>query len=433
MTDTTTIFLSEEQERSVSLCADLDTKIACVTGQAGSGKTTSLSYAVEATVEALAQRFGYDHEDNPKFSVGIAAPTGRAAKRVEEATGLKAMTIHRMLRFSTPEDDEDFGLPAYTKMNPMPYDAVFIDEASMLTTELRRALIDALKRGACIRFFGDVNQLPPIGKLDNAGRRNPNFSPFAKDLQRFPSVTLTKNYRSTDGIVELSDRIIRNRMPQNNSQVEIKRVVSTSTGSIILKLAEEIDFTTDGAQIITPTNKTVHGTETINRTIQQKFNPEKESITVFKRNKLGELETRKFKRGDKIIWTDNNYDLDLMNGTLGRVLDFNTETGSIVISVDGRDLTIPSQMEVFNRFNGEKFTFDPRTQMQLGYAITTHKSQGSQFNTVLYVCSRSRALNRQNIYTAVTRAKQKLIILDVGRSLSHGLDTLVNIIDETFG
>lgn len=427
------IFLSDEQQRAVDLCGDLSVKIACVTGQAGSGKTTTMRKAHDAVEDAFLDTIGRDERGEAKFSIRIAAPTGRAAKRVEEATGLKAMTIHRLLRFSTPEDDDDFGLPAYTKMNPMPYDAIFIDEASMLTTELRRSLIDAMKRGSIIRFFGDVNQLPPIGKTDNAGRRNPNFSPFAKDLQRFPSVTLTKNYRSTDGIVELSDRIIRNRMPQANSQVTITRVVSTSTGNEILKLAQEIDFTSDNAQIITPTNKTTHGTEPINRTIQQRFNPEKESITVFKRDRDGQLETRKFKRGDKIIWTDNNYDLDLMNGTLGRVLDFNTETGTIHIAIEGRDLAIPSQLEVFNSFTGEKFTFDPRTQMQLGYAITTHKAQGSQFDTVLFICARSRALNRQNIYTAVTRAKQRLIILNVGGSLAQGLDTKVNIADETFG
>jgi len=423
---------SDEQLQAITLCGDLSVKIASVTGQAGSGKTTTLLGASDAVYNACIETIGFDAAGAPKFSIAIAAPTGRAAKRVEEATGIKAMTIHRMLRYTAPEDDKDITLPAYNKLNPMPYDAIFIDEASMLSVELRRSLIDAMKRGCVIRFFGDINQLPPIGSVGSDSRKNPSFSPFSKDLVKFPSVTLSKNFRSTDGIVELADRIIRNRMPQANDQVEIHRIMSTDTGTRILALANIIDFTSDNSQIITPTNKTVHGTEVINRVIQTKFNKEKESITVWKTNKDGELVTRKFKRGDKILWTDNNYDLGLMNGTLGRILDFNTESGTIHISVDGRDMAIPSQMEVFNKFTGKKFIFDPRTQMQLGYAITTHKAQGSQFNTVLFISSRSRALTRQNIYTAVTRAKERLIIFNVGGSISYGLETKVNITNETF-
>lgn len=430
------IIYSAEQQAAAELCADLSKKVVCVTGQAGSGKTTTMRKGYDDLFEVLLEQHGtfwQGENEVPNFSIGIAAPTGRAAKRVEEATGLKAMTVHRLLRYSMPEDDTDYGMPAYSRMNPMPYEAVFVDESSMLTIELRRGLIDALKRGAVIRFFGDVNQLPPIGKMGNSTNINPNFSPFAKDLQRFPSVTLTKNFRSTDGIIELSDRIIRNRMPMANSQVRIQRLSSTDATPSIISIAKEIDFTSDKNQIITPTNKTTYGTDAINRIIQQTFNLEKEKITVFKKDKDGTLITRSYKRGDKIIWTENNYDLDLMNGSIGRVLDFNKETGTIHLTIDNRDIALPSQIVLINKITGEKFTLDPRTQMQLGYAITTHKAQGSQFDTVLFISSRTRALNRQNIYTAVTRAKERLIIFNVAGSLSTGLEHQVNILNETFG
>ena len=102
------------------------------------------------------------------------------------------------------------------------------------------------------------------------------------------------------------------------------------------------------------------------------------------------------------------------------------------INMDDRDIEINAQMEAFNNTTGEKYVYDPRHYLNLGYAISTHKSQGSQFDIVLFVCSRTRAANRQNVYTAVTRAKEKLIILNVAGSLTHALDTLVDINRESY-
>lgn len=428
----TDIILSKEQEEAVELCADTSIRIACVTGQAGTGKTTILKKSHERLVEELEITKGFSPAGDPQFSIALAAPTGRAAKRIQEATGLRASTIHRMLRFTVPKDDDDFGLPAYSKMNPMPFDVILIDEASMIAEDLRRALIDAMKRGSIIRFFGDINQLPPIGTYDSTGRKNPNFSPFAKDLRTFPSVTLTKNFRSTDGIIELADRVIRNKMPMANDQVSILRIGNVDTQNRVLTIAQDIDFTNDGAQIICPTNKTVHGTENLNKAIQQRFNPEREKITIFKKEKDGTMTVRSFKKNDKVIWTQNDYNLNLMNGSIGRVLDFDKERGTMWINMDDRDIEISAQMEAFNPSTGEKYVYDPRHYLNLGYAISTHKSQGSQFDIVLFVCSRTRAANRQNVYTAVTRAKQKLIILNVAGSLTYALDTLVDIERETY-
>lgn len=418
---------TEEQETAISLCTDLAVKIACVTGQAGTGKTTILADAYEETFTTFCNQHHMDIEkarntpqDQMPFSIALCAPTGRAAKRIEEATGLSAKTIHRLLRFSVPKDDDDFGLPAHSKINPMPYDVVYVDEASMLTNELRRQVIDAMKRGSVIRFFGDINQLPPIG----------SSSPFAKDIEKFPSVRLTTNFRSTDGIISLADKIIRNRMPMNNDQVTIQRVTGSIGGSTVLKLAEKIDFTSVNNQIICPTNTTTHGTTAINRSIQQRFNLNKEKITLYKKDKDGTLTTKSFKRDDKILWTSNDYNLDIMNGTTGKVLDFDKENGSIYINVDNKDVEIPSQIETFNTTTQERYSYDPRNFLDLGYAISTHKSQGSQFDIVAYVLSRSRAATRQNVYTAVTRAKEKLFIINIAGSLTFALDNIVDIYNE---
>lgn len=415
------INLSEEQSNAVDLCCDFSHLIASVTGAAGTGKTSVLANVYERLVEEIRIKYSMEREAALE-AVKLAAPTGRAAKRIEEATGISAVTIHRMLRFSVPSDDKDHGLPAHNKFNLMPYYAILIDEASMVPVDLRRAVIDAMRRGAVVRFFGDINQLPPVPK---EGEKP--FSPFAQDLQKFPSITLTKNFRSTDGIIDLADRVIKNKMPLENSQVKIHKISGINAKSLIMNIAERIDFTSDRNQIICPTKNTTYGTNEINRAIQQKFNPQKEKITLFKKGEDDKTIATSFKRGDKLLWTKNDYNLNLINGTLGTVLDFDLESGDIFITADGRDIAIPARMKTFNATTGEEYSYDPRQQMDLGYAISTHKSQGSQFDNVLFVLSRSRAASRQNVYTAITRAKFKIEIINIANAMSAALDNLVNI------
>lgn len=408
--------LSPEQQDAIDLCSDIEMRICCVTGQAGTGKTTIL----KEVHKELSHSFPYNTlsdklQDQP---IVLCAPTGRAAKRIEEATGIPAMTIHRMLRYTSPKDDDDITMPRHDKFNPMPYDVILVDEASMIDETLWRGIIDAMKRGAIVRFFGDINQLPPIvGK-----------SPFAVAMEKFPTAYLTHNYRSDDGIISVSDKIIKGRIPIANDQVNIFRVKQQETMLHVKSLCDEVDFTKMFAQIITPTQRTKYGCDTINTFIQQKYNPEREKIQTYQKDKEGNVIVRSFKRGDKVLWTKNDYNLEIMNGTLGIVQSFDLEEGSILITFDGnRDILIPPSIEGFNPTTGERFRYDPRTQLMLGYAITTHKSQGSQFDVVLYVLSRSRAATRQNLYTAATRAKNKLVMLNVSGALAHALNTKAEI------
>lgn len=405
-----TINLSFEQQEAVTLCIDTTKRIACVTGQAGTGKTTILRNAFEELVEAFPS-----DPNAEKGNIALAAPTGRAAKRIEEATSIPAMTIHRMLRFTMPEDDAEKGLPKHGKFNPMPYKVILIDEASMIDEDLWRNLVDAMATGALIRFFGDINQLPPV-----AGK-----SPFSAAMKKFPTAVLTHNYRSDDGIISTADRVIKNRLIIANERVNIFRIKSMDGLQHISNLCKQVDFRSLDNQIIAPTQNTKLGCGPINLHVQQKFNPEKEKIQTYQKDGAGTLIVRSFKRGDKVLWTKNDYNLEIFNGTLGLVIDFDEESGSIICNFDGKDREIPSTLEAFNPTTGERYTYDPRNYLMLGYAITTHKAQGSQFDNVLYVLSNSRAATRQNVYTAVTRAKSRLTILNVAGALSDAQNNKV--------
>ena len=423
---------TQEQREAIALCADTSVTIASVTGAAGTGKTTILKAAHDQLFDQFCERYDiaakdYNHDEwrTMPFSMRLAAPTGRAAERIKEATGIEAMTVHRMLRFSVPEDDDDSGLPAHSKNNPMPYHAIFVDEASMIDVDLRRFIIDAMRRGCIIRFFGDINQLPPIPKANQ-----PTVSPFAKDLKKFPSVTLTENFRSTDGIISVSANIIKNRMPRSNDQVAINRVKMQDATNFVMSLAKITDFTSLNNQIICPTNETKFGCTPYNNLIQQRFNPEKEKITIWHTDIEGKPFPKNFKRGDKILWTKNDYNVGLMNGTIGTLLSFDKDTGVMFVNMDGRDIEIPPIIYGFNNTTGERFAYDPRKQITLGYAISTHKSQGSQFDHVVFVVSRTRAAVRQNIYTGVTRAKFSLNIVDIAGSLSYALNNPVKILED---
>ncbi len=379
--------LSQEQTEAVELCVDTSNRVVGITGRAGVGKTTILKNAHE------------EIELHPRI---LAAPTGRAAKRIQEATGIPAMTIHRMMKYAMPADDDDASLPAHTKDNPLPYKAIFIDEASMVDQELYRNVIDAMPTGSVIRFFGDANQLPPV---------NGN-SPFLSLLERFPSMELTHNFRSADGIVSAATSILEGKTPQSNDKFSM---IHPGTGVLLNAALEFIDDSYRGLskQIIIPTKKGKYGTTGVNRFLQQKLNPNGERLRVtYQDEKTQEAYDMEWRVGDKIINTKNDYNIKLMNGQIGWVTEIDKEDGVIHAQFDDKEYIIPPIIEQFDERRGRTvFRYDPRKNIDLAYAITTHKAQGSEFDTVLLMLNRSYVLNRANFYTAVTRAKNKVICL----------------------
>lgn len=394
------VHLSMEQEHAIVMCTDTSIPIAGVTGGAGTGKTLVLG----KVHELLAQR------GRP---VALCAPTGRAAKRIEELTGIKATTVHRLLRYPMPDDtvsdDAEPGEPFHNSERPLLAAVVIVDESSMLSPTLFNQLIAALPRNGVIRFFGDNNQLPPVEE---------GKPPFIAVLNDFPSVTLTYNYRSGDEIIANALRILGGRVPIRNPRFEIIYHEDP------MRFAREwmpIEATESNVQVIIPTRKGPVGTLRMNPSLQLKFNKQKFFLALDRY----EEDTAKLllKPGDKFIWIKNDYTLNMFNGEIGVVDSIDDEDGSIVLLADGREITVPAVASMYHPWKQMKVHYDPRKAIELGYAVTTHKSQGSEFDTVILCMQRGQfhLLNRRNFYTAVTRAKKNVIIITDRAAMSMSL------------
>lgn len=384
---------STDQHTAVELMADPTIRIAAVTGEAGTGKTTVLGQCVQAVEDA-----GYTFR--------ICAPTGRAAARIREATGRPANTAHRLLGYGAPDpnDPDDYSFPERGRGNPIPADFLFVDESSMLSEELYRNLVDALAKNARIRFFGDINQLRPINVVGD--------SPFKRILEKFPKVILTENYRSTDGIVQAAQTIIKGRLPRANERFSVLQIPSQLSLSVLDRFISDDLLDPKKAQIIAPTKVGKLGTNVINGYIQQKLNGQEDKVLELGYTMDNDVrqETR-IKPNDKILWTKNDYNLNLFNGMIGKVLDVDMVDGQIACEFEGKDYLIPSLLERFDDVGHCTVAYDPRKYIDLAYAITTHKSQGSEFDRVILMLYWSSVMSRQNFYTAVTRGKQHVMVL----------------------
>ncbi len=409
-----TVHLSSEQGHAIELCADIHTRIAAVTGGAGTGKTLVLGHVYK--------------ELSQKHSVALCAPTGRAAKRIQELTGIKAKTIHKLLEFPNPGDeaviidssDDDDAKDILVanepkRCNSFPFDeqVIIVDESSMVGPELYGYLIAALqKKRGVIRFFGDNNQLLPVEEGD---------PPFRTILSKFPSVTLTYNFRSQDDIVSNAYRILHGRVPVRNDRFEV-RYTETPILDLLKFVQQNPEFGDDDHQIIMPARKGAVGTARVNPSIQVKLNKRKELIRLPRFNE--EENDLVVREDDKFLWVKNDYALSLFNGEIGRVQSINTEDGSLWIrTAEGRTLEVPPRLRTYNGYLRTMINYDPRKQLELGYAITTHKSQGSEFDTIIYCINRSNPflLNRNNFYTAVTRARHKVIVICDRRAMGMSL------------
>lgn len=401
--------LSLEQERAIDLLCDLSQLIVGISGGAGTGKTTVLGHGARE----LKRR---------KISYALCAPTGRAAKRVQELTKIQAKTVHRLLEYPMPDEDLDGnevpGQPRRNRDNPFEHRVTIVDESSMLSPEIYGQLLDALPRNGVIRFIGDNNQLPPV----ESGK-----PPFIDVLDRYESIILSFNYRSDDEIVHNAGRILRGFLPEKNPRFEI--IYSGSPVETLLDFVKKHKvFAQDSHQIITPTKRGKYGTDRINPSLQLKFNPKGPTLELaryvdsFKEDaKIPPPLT--VRAGDKFLWIKNDYKLNMFNGEIGRIESLDTEQGSLVLRTVDRSVLVEPRVKTYSAWHGSVIDYDPRKQIELGYAITTHKSQGSEFDTVIYcMCgSQSFLLNRRNFYTAITRAKRQVILITdraaMGRSM----------------
>lgn len=403
------------QQKAITLCGSTNHRIVGVTGQAGTGKTLIMRQVYEA-YEAMGHR------------VALAAPTGKAAKRIAESTGIPATTFHKLLEYTHPGDPDEKGrvlgisVPRRTPQRPLEFNIVLGDEYSMANEELNRNLIDALPAGGLLRVFGDANQLPPIeeGDFNRQGTRPP--SPFERHLKTFPSVTLKNIYRQGEGsgIVKNGHRIINGMCPAQMDDFKITVTQQHVDKLIDYVMESGINFGSLDNQIITPTNKGWIGTVALNIKIQELLQGQKMyTAHVMPRSKW-DKNNLVLVPGDKVLWTKNDYQLEIYNGETGIVTSLDNDL--VTIDFGDRTLAIPPWVE-YEAADGKVKGYDPRTQLQLAYVITTHKSQGSEYQNVVYIMDRSAFMlqNRANFYTAITRARKHVHVITDAQSFQRAV------------
>jgi exodeoxyribonuclease V alpha subunit len=412
-----TLTLDTSQTEAVKRCIDIsqDNRIVPITGEAGTGKTTILENV-------------YRHLEDQGIQVVICAPTGKAAKRVKEATGIDAMTIHRLLEYPHPgEMNPKTGKPLVTtdpkrdKFNPIEYTVVLADEYAMVNYEVHRNLVDALPPGGCLRMFGDANQLQPIEKYTKGTVE----SQFVKALRKYNGIRLQTIHRQDEGsiIIRNGSRIVNGSMPTRDDLFQLKIVsepIQAIEDFVMDSVHEDRDFTSIDYQMITPNRVGWVGTDALNVLIQGLVVPSDQFFLEPERHPWSKTTGLRFYKDDKVIQTTNQYDLDIFNGETGRIIELHDD-GTITIDFGDKIRGIPPVLTVDSKRG--RTDINPQKDLDLAYCITTHKSQGSEYDEVCYIINSSRPflLNRKNFYTAISRAKKRVTVITDQRSLSLSL------------
>ena len=390
--DATGLFLDEMQRKAVMEAAKQG--ILVLTGGPGTGKTT--------TINAMIRLF-----ESEGMTILLAAPTGRAAKRMTETTGYEASTIHRLLEVSGNPEEEAIGGFQRNEENPLDTDVLIIDEVSMVDLPLMNALLKAVMPGTRLILVGDQNQLPSVGP-----------GSVLKDIIAsgcFPVVMLTKIFRQAgeSDIVVNAHKINRGEpvILDNKSRdfFFLKRqepdvIISVMLTLIQKKLPKYVNAGIYDIQVMTPMRKGLLGIERLNQILQQYLNPPSPEKSE------REYADRLFREGDKVMQIKNNYQLEwkiqtkygltvdkgqgVFNGDMGVVREINTYEETITVEYDEhRQVVYPYSM---------------MDELELAYAITVHKSQGSEYPAVVIpLLQGPRQLYHRNLlYTAVTRAKK---------------------------
>lgn len=432
--------LDKKQQEAIQLCTDMTKRLVAVTGEAGTGKTTIIKQVYNKLLQYIKDNWRmFDSSSDiyhfvPEDYIVLVAPTGKAAKRIYETTNIPAMTLHRLLEYPTPgEIDEKTGKPLVTttpkrcRNYPIKQKIVLCDEYAMVNYELHRNLLDALPRGGVIRMFGDCNQLEPIEECDYLKNKP---SQFQEILAKFPSVTLDKIYRQNNGstIIENAHKINKGIMPLKADDFCIYYTSEQNypTDYIINLIDNDEDFYGITKQIITPSKNSWVGTTKLNSMIQtRRFSHIIEEGFPIERHKWDKIQDFSLFIGDKVIFTKNNYDLGVFNGESGIVTDIKLY-GDVTIDFGDKIVNIPTTQMI--NIYGKSVEYNPQKDINLAYVITTHKSQGSEYKEIAYIMDRSLIYmcNRKNLYTAVTRAREKVDIITDQKTFIFALKNIKN-------
>jgi len=369
----TSVELTEEQKSAIT--SALHNRITIITGGPGTGKTT--------IIRAIIESFLKDGKN-----VMVAAPTGRAAKRIEEATFFQASTIHRLLKVDA--ETKQF---LHDEHNPLPADAVIIDEFSMVDSFLFYSLLRAISENTKLIIIGDKDQLPSVGPGNVL--RDIILSEF------FNTIYLHRNFRQNE-----DSMIIENAYRINNGEALVFKPYSEDLDFVFIRVTHEaqalekalrileyykneFEFNSANIQILAPMYRGDCGIDQLNTIIQDTYNPEQLAL---------KKERSIFKRGDKVMQLKNNYDKEIFNGEQGIVAGIDFETKVLKVNFSGY---------LVDYYEDE---FD---QLTLSYGISVHKSQGSEYEMLILILLPAHAimLNRELFYTAVTRAKKKIFLI----------------------
>ena len=380
----TGVTLAAQQRKAVE--AALRDKAVVITGGPGVGKTTIVKAIVH--LAKLGNR-----------RVALAAPTGRAAKRLAEATGLEAMTIHRLLEYAPHEG----GFQVNSK-KPLDTDMLVVDEASMVDIQLFRSLLDGLRPGAQLVLVGDIDQLPSVGAgavLDDV---------IASEAASVIRLTEIFRQAAESKIVLSAHRINHGELPDLDSppattdfyfigRDEPEQAASTIVELVAERIPQKFGFDPiDDVQVLAPMHRGELGTAALNKALQQRLNPAGNTPELTR----GE---RVYRRGDKVMQLKNDYDKAVFNGDIGVILAIDLKEGGLQVDFDGRIASY------------ERSELD---QLQHAYAVSIHKSQGSEYPAVVIPLATQHfmMLQRSLLYTAVTRGKKLVVIVGSRRAVA---------------
>ncbi|MCF3123684.1 ATP-dependent RecD-like DNA helicase [Streptomyces arenae] len=392
LSDRTGAELAPEQEEAVKLA--LTRKVAVLTGGPGCGK----SFTVRSVVELARAK---------KAKVVLAAPTGRAAKRLAELTGAEASTVHRLLELKPGGD------AAYDRDRPLDADLVVVDEASMLDLLLANKLVKAVPPGAHLLFVGDVDQLPSVGAGEVLRDMLSAESPI-------PAVRLTRIFRQAQesGVVTNAHRINSGVPPLTQGMKDFFLFVEDETedaGRLTVDVAAHriprkfgLDPRRD-VQVLAPMHRGPAGAGTLNGLLQQAITPARPDLPE---KRFG---GRVFRVGDKVTQIRNNYEKGqngVFNGTVGVVTALDTDEQRLTVRTD-EDEEVP-------------YDFDELDELAHAYAVTIHRSQGSEYPAVVIPVTTGAwmMLQRNLLYTAVTRAKKLVVLVGSRKALSQAVRTV---------
>ena len=359
-------------------------KVMVLTGGPGTGKTTTTQGIIAALKKA-------------GLRVLLAAPTGRAAKRMSEATGMDAKTIHRLLEYN-PQDGYKRG-----DENPLDGDALIVDECSMIDILLMNNLMKAVPVTMRLVLVGDIDQLPSVG----AG----NVLRDIIDSQKIPVVRLTRIFRQAQKsrIVMSAHAINQGRFPDMSNgrdtdfffmkEEDPERVAATVVRLVKERLPRAYGQRPDKIQVLTPMQRGIVGAANLNLSLQEALNPSGPSL-----NRGGYT----YRQADRVMQVRNNYDKEVFNGDLGYVESVNTEDRTLTVDFDGRSV---------------EYDVTELDELTLAYATTIHKAQGSEYPIVVMpvLMTHFVMLQRNLIYTGITRAKKICVLIGAMKALAYAV------------